>query len=98
MPEPKQPERPIINVKGERVALGLLRRDLLPAYTRWRNDFTALRTFDDLPRPVPLEERTAWFERAVAATDVVRFTVYERATWRCSTGSTSGTARPSSAC
>jgi diamine N-acetyltransferase len=82
MPEPTQHERPIVNVEGERVARGPIRRELLPAYTRWRNDFTGMRTFDDLPRPVPLEERTAWYERAVAATDVVRFTVYERATWR----------------
>jgi diamine N-acetyltransferase len=82
MPEPAQHEPPIINVEGERAALGPLRRDLLPAYTRWRNDFTAMRTWDDPPWPVTLEERTAWFDQAVAATDVARFTVYERATWR----------------
>jgi hypothetical protein len=28
-------EEPILNVEGERVALGPLRRDLLPLYQRW---------------------------------------------------------------
>jgi diamine N-acetyltransferase len=82
MPEPAQHERPIVNVEGERVALGPLSRDLLPAYTRWRNDFTAMHTWDDPPWPVSLEERTAWFDRAFEATDTAHFTVYERATWR----------------
>lgn len=30
---------PIVNITGERVALGPLRRDLLPDYQRWLNDF-----------------------------------------------------------
>lgn len=82
MPEPTQPERPTINVEGELVALGPISRDLLPAYTRWWNDFTAMRTWDDPPGPVTLEARTAWFERVAAEADDPRFTVYERGTWR----------------
>ncbi len=31
--------RPIVNIVGRRVALGPLRRDLIPAYLRWFNDF-----------------------------------------------------------
>lgn len=31
-------EQPILNVEGDLVALGPLRRDLLPLYTRWIND------------------------------------------------------------
>ena len=30
-------EQPILNVEGDLVALGPLRRDLLPLYTRWIN-------------------------------------------------------------
>lgn len=73
---------PVINITGERVALGPLCRDLLPTYTRWRNDFALARTLDFLPRPVTAEERAAWFERACLDTLTIRFTVYERASWR----------------
>jgi RimJ/RimL family protein N-acetyltransferase len=73
---------PVLNIVGERVALGPLRRELLADYTRWRNDFTMLRTLSLDPVPTPFEELAAWYERAVAETSKVRFTVYERAPWR----------------
>ena len=75
-------DRPVVNVEGERVALGPLCRDVIPLYHRWRNDFTAARTLDYAPAPDTVEARTAWYERASVDPDVIRFTVYERATWR----------------
>jgi diamine N-acetyltransferase len=75
-------EQPIANIVGGRVALGPLRRDLLPAYTRWRNDFAVARTLDYDSGPATAEEQAAWFARVSTDDDVVRFTVYERATWR----------------
>ena len=36
-------ERPVINIEGELVALGPLRRDLLQLYQRWINDLAAAR-------------------------------------------------------
>jgi hypothetical protein len=36
--EEPRPE-PVIIAAGQRVGLGGLRRDLIPAYVRWRNDF-----------------------------------------------------------
>lgn len=42
---------PILNVRGELVALGPLREDLLPEYTRWINDFETLRTLGAPPIP-----------------------------------------------
>ena len=36
-------ERPVINIEGELVALGPLRRDLLQLYQRWINDLVAAR-------------------------------------------------------
>ena len=83
MSAPAEPsERPTVNVEGERVALGPLRRDLLPAYTRWRNDFTVMRTWDDPPWPVAREERERWYDQAFERSDLAHFTVYERGTWR----------------
>jgi hypothetical protein len=42
-------EHPIINIEGDLVALGPLRRDLLPLYQRWINDLGTMRTLG-LPR------------------------------------------------
>ncbi len=71
-----------INITGTRVALGPLRRDLVPLYTKWRNDFAVQRTFGDLPRPVSEEQRMKWFEEQAAAEDAHWFTIYERETLR----------------
>src|SRR5215204_2360383 len=73
---------PILNVAGERVALGPLRRDLLPAYQRWANDLSAAERLALLPQPVTLERQTAWYEQAATATDRLAFTIYETATWQ----------------
>ena len=72
--------RPIVNIVGDLVALGPHRRDLLPLYQRWVNDFHTMRTIGLAPRPMTLEEETAWYEREVGGD--IRFTIYERAGWR----------------
>jgi RimJ/RimL family protein N-acetyltransferase len=73
---------PIINIVGERIALGPLRRDLIPTYQRWRNDFYVARTTGDLPKPVTLEEQEAWYERAATSPDAHWFIIYEIDGWR----------------
>jgi hypothetical protein len=73
---------PIVNIVGVQVALGPLRRELLPDYTRWRNDFAVARTLEYMPGPFTDEEREAWFARASLDTTSIRFTIYDRATWR----------------
>ena len=54
-------EQPIINVVGEKVALGPLRRDLVPLQTRWSNDLGASRNIG-VPRPRTLAQRIAQYE------------------------------------
>lgn len=71
-------EAPILNVVGEKVALGPLRRDLIPTYTRWINDLETLRTLAAPPLPRTEEHEVKWFEAAVAGDDLV-FTIYDRA-------------------
>jgi diamine N-acetyltransferase len=79
---PDQPlEPPIINFEGDLVALGPIRRDLIPTYQRWINDFSAVRTLGVPPVPMTLERETAWFDGA-ASGDTIIFTVYERASGR----------------
>lgn len=76
---------PIINIRGERVALGPLRRGLIPLYLRWTNDFTVMRTFG-LPIPRTPEHETfgggAYYERMLTSEGAVWFTIYEAATLR----------------
>ncbi len=82
--QPGVQESPIISISGERVALGPIRRDLVPLYHRWINDFAVLRTLH-VPRPSTLEEVQAAHEAQVAEERqrrVVYFTVYDRATLR----------------
>ncbi|MHB8645618.1 MAG: GNAT family N-acetyltransferase [Thermomicrobiales bacterium] len=76
-------ERPIVNIVGERVALGPIRRDLLPLYQRWINDFTTLRALAIPPLPLTIESETAWYDRAaIADASIVHFTIYETASWQ----------------
>ncbi|MGH9175451.1 MAG: GNAT family N-acetyltransferase [Vicinamibacterales bacterium] len=77
-----QSERAVINLSGERVALGPLRRDLIPTYQRWFNDIETSRTQGDIPGPRTIERAIAWYERNATADDANWFTIYERATWQ----------------
>ncbi len=79
--EGRRDERPPINVAGEPVALGPLRRDLVPTYHRWHNDVATARTFA-LPQPTTLEQEEASYARLTAAGDAAFFTVYERTAWQ----------------
>lgn len=73
-------QAPILNIVGERIALGPLRRDLLPVYQRWINEFATMRTLALHPSPMTLEAQTAWYE-SIAQNPTERvFTIYERET------------------
>lgn len=71
---------PVVNIVGEGVALGPLRRDLLADYQRWLNDFA---TAPMLGNAVPLttEQALAWYEQQTTG-DALIFGIYERASWR----------------
>ena len=72
-------QSPLVNIVGEKVALGPLRKDLVPLYTRWFNDFTTLRMLGPMPRPLTLEQEEQWYERANTRGDaVIQFTIYEK--------------------
>jgi diamine N-acetyltransferase len=73
--------QPIVNIRGERVALGPLRRDLVPTYQRWDTDFATNRT-TAIARPVTLEQEAAAYDRAAVSEQDVLFTIYDLASWR----------------
>ena len=72
---------PIINIAGERVDLGPVRREHLPAFARWLNDFVVSRTTSRV-RPMTMETLERSFERSVTAVDEVHFAIYEHDTAR----------------
>lgn len=74
-------DAPIINIRGEQVALGPMRRELLPLYTRWRNDLGLMRQLD-YGRPVTLEQEAARYDELAADPTTTRFTIYTTDGWR----------------
>lgn len=71
------PEQPIYNIRGQKVALGPMRRDLIPLYQRWINDLVTQRNIDQIPRPTTLEQETSWYDHEQASRDGAAFTIYE---------------------
>ena len=74
-------ERPIVNIEGGDVALGPLRRDLIPSYQRWNNDFATTRTLAR-SQPTTFEQEATSYEHLMKSDQGTFFTIYERATWR----------------
>ncbi len=75
-----EPDQPIFNIVGELVALGPICRDHIPLYARWMNDFGTTRTLAIQPRPMTLEQETAWYDAASMNEGEPLFTIFECAT------------------
>jgi len=73
---------PTINIAGDLVALGPMRRDLVPLYQRWINDFEVTRTLSVAMGPMTEEAEAVWYQGESIGRDIVTFTVYERSTLR----------------
>lgn len=73
------PDDPIINIRGEKVALGPLDRSIIPLQTAWINDFPTTRTLGPDAQPRTEEEHELWYERVTAAGTRISFTVYDLA-------------------
>ena len=67
-------ERPILNIEADLVALGPLRRDLLPLYQRWINHLEALRTLGAF-LPTTLEGETKWYDEWATSETIVPFAI-----------------------
>jgi RimJ/RimL family protein N-acetyltransferase len=79
--EERRDEQPPITIAGNLVAVGPLRRDLIPTYHRWHNDVATLRTYS-LPLPTTLEQEEALYVELTGASDKAFFTVYEQLSWQ----------------
>ena len=72
---------PIWNIEGQRIALGPLRRDLIPVYQRWTNDFTVTRTLRS-SGPTTIDQVTTSFDQLGGDERSTNFTIYARDGWR----------------
>lgn len=72
--------RPIITVEGSNVALGPIRRDLIPLYQVWMNDLETTRFLRSWP--MSLDQEIAWFDRTVKDDSIAIFTIYQRPDFR----------------
>ena len=67
----------MLTIVGRRVALGPMRRELLPLYARWSNDFAVTRTLR-ASTPLTLDQLAVDFAHAVADETSVSFTIYDK--------------------
>jgi RimJ/RimL family protein N-acetyltransferase len=74
-------DQPIVNIRGERVALGPFSREILDDIYRWFNNFATDRTQGDLPAPRTSERLEAWYNRVTTEATMQWFVIYEIATW-----------------
>jgi RimJ/RimL family protein N-acetyltransferase len=77
-------EEPLINMVGEKVALGPIHKDILPILNKWENDFEVTFLLGDPMWPVVLEETATRFARDSKGEqrDQIQFIMYEKATLR----------------
>ena len=68
----------ILNIEGDLVGLGPLRRDLLPLYQRWINDLGTMRTLGLRRSPMTSEKEQEWYDRQSKAEDDVPFDIRRR--------------------
>jgi len=79
-----QEEKPIINIVGEKVALGPTHKGMIPFFEKWDNDFAVSIMSGDSLRPVSREVTEANYARHSQedSRHAVDFAIYEYATMR----------------
>ena len=74
--------QPILNLVGERVALGPLEREHMQLFLHWMNDFSTQRTASDRRGPRTLEALYARHAEGEAGDDQAWFMIYTTAGWQ----------------
>lgn len=73
----RQDQDPIINIRGEKVALGPLDPSMLERFTRWMNDFPTMGTLALDPAPMTEQQERQWLERASGGREQIVFAIYD---------------------
>lgn len=74
--------RPVLTVEGERIALGPIRRDLIPLYHAWITNISTSRFLLASAASMTLDAEVAWFETTSKRSDMAMFTIYELPEYR----------------
>jgi diamine N-acetyltransferase len=80
--KPRGKEQLVINMQGEKVALGPMSSELVPAMHRWINHFDTARLAGFVPKPITLDQETGRVERWANDEHDALFVIYEVGTWR----------------
>ncbi len=73
---PMSSAQQVITLAGERVALGPLRRDLIPLYHAWISNLETTQYLSEAGSAPTLDEEIDWYERAIRMENEQRFTIY----------------------
>ncbi len=76
-----QSEKPIINILGDKIALGPIQKSMLPTFLKWENDFTVSLMGGNQLKPVSREELEARMSQGNHH-NFIEFAIYERASLR----------------
>jgi len=81
MDAPATTQQPVVNMLGDKVALGPIDRQHLPLLFQWLNDFEVAYTLSQM-RPLTIESLENSYDSSSKAADRVQFAMYERSTMR----------------
>jgi diamine N-acetyltransferase len=73
---------PLISVEDDKVALGPMRRDLIPLYQAWINDLSVNRFLVIPGMPMTIDQEIGWYDSLQQNSSIAIFTIYERETYR----------------
>ena len=78
-----QGEQPILTIRGEKVGLGPIRRDLLHLHVKWANDPEVTVPLGGWAGPSTIEDQEAWYARDSKRNEKrIVFLIYELSTLR----------------
>lgn len=68
--------QPLITLAGDHVAIGPMRRDLVPLYQSWINNLETARFLSEAGAVVTLDEELQWYETILRDSSTRYFTIY----------------------
>lgn len=75
-----QSEKPVLNISGDKVALGPLQKSMIPAFVKWENDFAVSLMSGSPLRPISREAIEGQFEQQLKENSKhIEFAIYEQA-------------------
>ena len=74
--------QPVLTITGDKVALGPLRRDLIPLYHAWVSNLETTMYLSEAGTVLTLDEEIAWFDSQGSRPNDATFTIYITGDWQ----------------